>query len=520
VEVSDRSYTLNGISGRYTGQWYDNHPEGNGRLDIGDTDYCDGDWIDGKPSGNVEIREMRGDGSYMYYKGVYDDGRPTGEGYMYLSFADDMGNAEIKGDFGDYSSLNWYSFDSEGFPVEFGVYSDSGEAINYIDAQNLTGGVEHREDVVSVYYFNSADTISPLRVSEEIPAQCSNDGRFFTIDGLYYLGTFYGPTDEDGKANGWGYFHGSPKWKNRIVSGDYFYLEDVYNGEFGDDYEIKPINEIYDVSDWKISDVRVFGYWEHGQIVGKHSREYYLPETDTIIKKVTCEYDIDRLLTGDYTEISFSDAHHKYYGTDTKRNMDEGNPCTSVVYLSGTEAFTNYTKNEDGDYTCPGSVSTEYFENGNVAYYWKYRYLPNPKNKDTWENAGQYWIYNSNNDLIEEGLLAPAGWMTYDKYNQRIQEEKARKTKDALTLAILGAFAVGFLVWCHEDSKEFERRVQAKTEANNLAMKYDAQYNDLVSKAKDAYYAGDYYGAESYAEQARNVPIVCVPDATWATFGF
>ena len=521
VEVSDRSYTLNGVSGRYTGQWYQGHPEGNGRLDIDDTDYCDGDWIEGSPCGNVEIIETRADGSYMYYKGVYSDNRPAGEGYMYLGFSDNMGNAEIKGDFSDNSSLRWYSFDNNGFPVEFGIYSDEGVTINYIDAQNLEGGVEHREDVVSVYYFNGAGSVSPLRVTEEIAAQCDDNGRFFTTNGLYYLGTFYGPTDEDGKADGWGYYHGSPKWKNRIIGpDDYFYLEDIYNGEFGDDYEIKPINEIYDTSDWDICDVRVFGYWEHGQIVGKHCREYYLPETNTVVKRVTSEYSKDRLLTGDYTEISFSDTHHTYYGTDVQRNMNEENPCTSVVYLSGTEAFTRYSKNEDGNYTCPGAVSEEYFENGDVAYYWEYRYLQNPDKKNSWVVTGQYWRYNDNNELIEEGLYSDGLWMTYDLYNQRLQEEKERKTKEKLTLTILGAFAVGFLIWCYEDSKEFTRRVEARTQANNLAMKYDAQYYDLKRKAESEFELGNYSSAMEYAEQAKNVPIVYVPDTTSVLFGF
>lgn len=133
TKVSNETYNYNGSEGKYTGEWYEGHPEGEGKFFVSDDEYCDGQWVDGKPCGDVKLCLPRGEGAYMLYNGVYADNKPCGEGYMELGYSDDQGWGYVKGDFSDKTSLRWYSFNEDNFPIDMGVYSANGEKISYTE---------------------------------------------------------------------------------------------------------------------------------------------------------------------------------------------------------------------------------------------------------------------------------------------------------------------------------------------------------------------------------------------------
>ncbi|MBR5091710.1 MAG: hypothetical protein IK093_19990 [Ruminiclostridium sp.] len=508
TNVSNEPYNYNGSEGKYTGEWYEGHPEGEGKFFVSDDEYCDGQWVDGKPCGNVELCSPRGGGAYMLYNGVYADNKPCGEGYMELGYSDDQGWGYVKGDFSDKTSLRWYSFNEDNFPVDMGVYSSNGEKISYTEEKGVTGvDFEKPESIPIMFSLSKGDVYE------------SDDWKY----ALYYSGKFYGPTDEEGLPNGLGYYNASEKWYNVYVNSEgQFYQEDYYNGEFGSDYTIKSYEEYYKDNDCTFVNVRCFGKWEHGKLIGKHFLTYYLPETSEIIKQKYTEVNEDGKHTGMYTEVTMSYKYNTSYFS-AELGIRAKSQCKMIIkkYNIDEISLDKYKKGSDGYYRSGDYETIEYYEDGSLGYFWYYftitdtaTYEKQRKSGDIWIDTvgtGVYYIYDENGNVIEQGQKYRGTWRDdeFIENNERMEAQKAKR--DALYLGIfIGILAVGTGIIV-ADAKNFNDKVDAYNKAVQAHQENEYKYNQLIDQADSAASSGNYSEAERLYKEASDIPIITVP---------
>ncbi|MBP3854932.1 MAG: hypothetical protein IK990_04860 [Ruminiclostridium sp.] len=511
TNVSNEPYNYNGSEGKYTGEWYEGHPEGEGKFFVSNDEYCDGQWVDGKPCGDVKLCLPRGEGAYMRYEGVYADNEPCGVGYMEYGYSDDQGWGYVKGDFSDKSSLRWYSFNEDNFPVDMGVYSSNGEKISYTEEKGVTG-----------VDFEKPENI-PVLFSPTIESVYESDNWKYA---LYYSGKFYGPTDEDGLPNGLGYYSASEKWYNKYVNSEgTFYQEDYYNGEFGSDYTIESYEEDYKDTECILVNVRCFGNWEHGKLIGKHFLTYYLPDTGEVIKQKYTEVNEEGEHTGIYTEVTMTNKYNTSYVSAELRGLAKSR-CKMIIKKHDMDSeaadLKNYKKGSDGYYKSGDYETIEYYEDGTVGYFWYYYTITDTAEYEKLRNSGKnfwidpvcvgvYYIYDENGNVVEQGQAYRGVWRDdeFIENNERMEAQKAKR--DALYLGIfIGLLAVGTGIIV-ADAKNFNDKVDAYNKAVQAHQENEYKYNQLIDQADSAVSSGNYSEAERLYKEASDIPIITVP---------
>lgn len=179
TQVEEQPFSMEGRDGFYTGDWKGNRPEGYGEFIIGEYDYYTGQWYNGMLLGEGEMQKTYDDGSWKRFEGECAYNLPSGEGRMYIGSDNDPYFMEIEGDFGDESTLMYYTTDGVGKLVDLGGVQD-GQYVSYVELTEIEGGIDFMDWV----RMDSAEIAN------------SWEG---------YEGVYIGQTDENGVPNGYGY---------------------------------------------------------------------------------------------------------------------------------------------------------------------------------------------------------------------------------------------------------------------------------------------------------------------------
>lgn len=507
--VTDEPYTLNGREGRYTGDWKGDRPEGKGSFYINDSDFYEGEWSNGKPYGNVVVQSSYAEGSYIRYEGVYADNSPAGVGKAFVKYADGYGYGTIEGDFSDHSTLLWYSFDENGFPTDIGCVSEDGEDISYVENPDK-GGIDYKEQGLPYLGFD-----------ESGPAAARA-----------YVGKYYGQTDENGLADGYGYFYGEVQYRNCIEGNDVIYFEGDDDGFYevmcryfedkvdnvitGNESEEELTNRygVYvplmkqsfslhrDNADNVPSyDIEYLGMWDHGKLTGKYSRTFKKHETGEVVETEMCESDKNGELTGEYIFISTRSYGHRYM-----------HPYLSVT-TQNLSTIKDYYPDENGVYRGSDIITEEHYEDGGYGIFDQY-YV---NSKDT-SKAGRYVIYDANGNVQETGGIYGDFFHSDEdiaKY-EKIKREDEFMFNIGITITALALY--GAIKWSIEDDKRFNTRMAAYREASKQATENEYKFNNLMKDVKNAYSSGNYSEAEKLCKQAKEIPIICLPSGTDLAF--
>ncbi len=491
AQVTDETYSINDKEGKYTGNWVNGRPEGTGELKISDDEYYKGEWSDGKLSGNVELLRPYGDGSYIYYKGEYNNNGPSGKGDMYVQYANNCGHYVVEGDFSDYSSLVWRSFDRDEFPEAFGVVANDGSLVTYADYNEKTG----------------IDRIEKGIPAHEIDRRYNGGNAWSKL--FEFKGKYYGPVDRNGAPNGYGYFEGKPAWHSYYCDDQEkeFYLIDEYNGQFETEEYAKDHYGYYkyDMDD-KVGkvDAKLYGTWQNGKLVGKYYVIYYLAETGEEVEKYCAEWDDNGKAVGSSIEVKLSSSEQTYYGEEVLRNKDAGRSCEMTVKKMNADSFSDFKPNDDGVYCCSGYEVEEYYTDGGMGWYHVYCYLQKPSDKNSWKYVGSCQLFDKDGNVVKEQRYYDGMWMTEQEINDMIRKEKEKKQKEQLTMALtLGLMAAG-IAFIYYDAKRFNEKIQVQRELSNKAMMNNLERDRLIKEGK--------------YEEASKMPIMCAPSALDCVF--
>lgn len=204
TQVEKQPYTINGVEGVYTGDWKGNRPEGHGKFIIGEYDYYTGEWYNGMLLGKGEIQRTYDDGTWKRFEGECAYNLPSGEGQMFIGSDNDNYCTEVNGNFGDESTLMFYTTDENGKLVDIGDIQDNAY-VSYLGDPNIKGKVTFTDWV---------------RMNFEYVAS-GWEG---------YEGTYMGQVDENDVPNGYGYSVSSKysttvyklgTWKDGMIDGYY-----------------------------------------------------------------------------------------------------------------------------------------------------------------------------------------------------------------------------------------------------------------------------------------------------------
>lgn len=139
TEVEDQPYTLNKVTGEYSGDWKGNRPEGEGTLWLSDDEYYYSEnWSNGEINGYAEIKRYDSDGKLRQYKGVCAYSEPYGNGTLEIGSEGDELRMVIDGDFTKPSELLYYTLDENGGCVDVGGFI-TGEFESYMENSGVTG---------------------------------------------------------------------------------------------------------------------------------------------------------------------------------------------------------------------------------------------------------------------------------------------------------------------------------------------------------------------------------------------
>ncbi|MBR5091708.1 MAG: hypothetical protein IK093_19980 [Ruminiclostridium sp.] len=382
--VTDKPYTYHGKDGSYTGEWYEDRPEGHGTFSVNEMDRCEGEWSDGAPCGKVDIIAPDETG-YMTYTGVYQNGKPSGDGYLTQVNVNNSYSTIVYGDFSDNSSLLWVALDENSSPVDIGIFNDDGEMLSLTDEENrkLVDGKRMTETAIKRYDGNYGYNYG-------------EDGYSFD-----YLGLYYGATDEKGLPYGYGYFVGYEHWTK------------------GDDSQFGPYS------------LHLIGFWENGKLDENRNASfiYY----DNCEEQRIGKYMENGRFEGKYTLIKSkaSDFAPSRYGPV---DLENGYTNTKKVY-NQFKNLDEYKKNEDGIYV---SLDSEYIEDkadGRLIYTVEYSYITDyDACIEAYNNNGdygQYIVHGSQKTISENGEITKQEtgdlWIGVDKEDAERRERERQQ---------------------------------------------------------------------------------------------
>ena len=377
TQVTDKSYSVDGIKGKYTGDWKGDRPEGYGELIVSADEYYKGEWVHGVLYGQGEIRKVSDDGTWKHYTGECASNYPSGEGQMLMGVEGDSYIIEVDGDFGSESSLMYFATDEKGKLIEVGGICNGG-FVSYLEDDADVPWISYSEDEKN--YQESYERDAASQAERETESYLGTDEyearyaeRYAEIYNELYSahlesqsnskfpnsGKYFGQTDENGIPNGYGYY----------------VTDTIYN-----DIAIGPVF-MSKLGKWK--DGHIEGYYTERQSCD--SRSY---REDGCIE--------DGQGVGDFIssdDQTFADGVNKV--TVVTMNLDEVNSyqlCDDGAYRTGYRRTDYYF--DDGSY---GFQEVRYRKDSSASGYMTY--LGEPCVRE-----GSYCNYDKNGNVIDYGI--------------------------------------------------------------------------------------------------------------------
>ena len=190
--VKDKNYTsVYGATGKYTGEWKNNAPNGEGVMEWGNGDVYEGEWKDGLADGKGTCRWKDGD----YYAGDFADGNCNGEGEMWYTNGDYYEGGWVNGFCSGQGSMTYENGDC--YTGEWLNGQPNGQGnMTYIDGSAYSGewksGVK---DGYGTYTWKDGKSYTGDWVSDSM---CGN-GTMSNLSGESYTGEW-----KNNRANGKG----------------------------------------------------------------------------------------------------------------------------------------------------------------------------------------------------------------------------------------------------------------------------------------------------------------------------
>ena len=494
TSVTDEPYTMNGRSGKYTGDWKGDRPEGEGKLVIDDNQYCCGAWINGMLDGNGESVTYKDNGMIYKYSGFFTANEPSGEGVLRI---EEPGS--------DYYTLICGDFSSS--EMQYGIYtkqndylSDAGKCINgqmisFVENPEMEG-IDYSDPTLAVY--------------DKYDERSKYD---------HYEGKYYGDVDENGLPNGYGYFKGDCHYTTVYAA---TYDETYWDTNNWLQFSEDEWNELSDAEkdkfafwmrtgydyDTAIDPVHInyLGKWEHGKRIGEY-RICYWNDTKP-------DWGID--------EYAFIDANGNYEGEATSITFGEPFKMRTIEYedavmwvtRQNNDTFYDCKLCDDGSYRGSDQKTEVYFTNGNYGLF-VHRILKASPDSSKETTEGEWYIYNSDNKLLECGIYVPgSGWVSYE-YLEKLEQDKNRQRLEnweALGLAVgVGLALYGLAKWEEKSDAEFFQKVKERSAA---AQRETQQYlenkerkQDLLDEARSQYEIGNTYEAQRLYNEAQEINI-------------
>lgn len=290
-------------------------------LDIGESDYYDGEWYNGMMLGQGEMLETYDDGTWKLFKGEIFYNQPAGKGEMSVGSNDGSYRIKIQGDFSDESTLMFFMTDKNGKLINIGGIKD-GEYVSYVGETNVKGMIEFM------------DLIRPNMES----------GYASWFDG--YTGNYIGETDSNGVPNGYGY----------SITAKIFPENEDWNCYY------------YKLGTWK--DGKLEGYYTEWRYENHHwsSRFGCMKDGEDVGECVIYSENSDYM--GDHILVTAMDCHDPYeYQLCEDGKYRTGYITKEYHYKDGTSKVEKYltlrTDLEGENYWYEGEY-TIYDANGNV----------------------------------------------------------------------------------------------------------------------------------------------------------
>lgn len=407
TQVKDREFTVSDKTGLYTGDWKGNRPEGNGTLVISEDEYYSGTWENGYLSGQGEIRTLDESGGVSYFKGECAYNVPSGQGQKTIGDVDSGTFIILDGSFDGESSLVYFMI-TDNTLADIGDYT-GGDWISYVGNYNVSG------------------------ISRK-------------------NGEYFGQVDENGIANGYGYYRENNGNPNAYK--EYCALGTWKDGELDGYYSTLYIDRGNTTS--------YVNHW--------YGREEIPSTWNTAIKETGCLKDGQDV--GVYIRTSSYD--------NNPRDDRDG------VYV------------ESKDYDTGVTLKAEHWIDGTHIYEWH----------NAFDTEGEYWKYDKDGNLLVNSVTQDGQWTELVNKEKEAKEAQQRLIDKCTKFGIIAGTIALPLAGYYLESLEFKnwRNSSALTYLANTQASYafSVEAERMESDAARMYDNGDKAGAELKMQEASN----------------
>lgn len=518
TKVKNKTYTMFGKKGSYTGDWKNDRPEGNGEWKIDEYEYCKGNWKNGMLEGDAIYAIFFDDGTYHYYDGVCSQNKPSGYGFMSYSLADDS-YCIVWGDFKTKKQLKYEYYDSDDRPADVGLIID-GKVQSFITSKALVSkGKTYIPDNIGVDTF--------VHMGMELTTHWKGTYRVpdNSVKQDYYYGKIYcNMYDEKGRPDGIGYFdaqykyYGKNNGTNKPVGVEY---NKENKKKYGDNLSGKTFYELSELDSSNFyGHLRYIGEWEEGVRVGKYIA-YYTREKDPDWYVVeTGETDENGNEIGEWTreavncKLDIAATGHK-----TAKYM---------IYKMNRTTYNQYKKSSDGLYRGSYDTMDVYYEDGQYAHFESCLYKK--KYSDTTSyREGTWYLFDKSGNVIDWGDYVGSDHQGKWRNQAMIKQDNKASSKKINwgAVAAIGAM-VGGAYLLYKGLKNSGSSVSGSSIDSRLALHRqqlsdslarERKKDELLEEADKYDRLGDHYKAKELRKQAENLPIVTVMTTTDVLIG-
>ncbi len=407
TQVKDKEFSVSDKTGLYTGDWKGNRPEGEGTLVISENEYYSGTWENGYLSGQGEIKTLDESGGVRYFKGECAYNVPSGQGQLTMGDIDSGTFMILDGSFDGESSLVYFMI-TDNTLADIGDYT-GGDLISYVGNYNVSG-------------------ISRKK------------------------GEYFGQTDENGIANGYGYYRENNGNPNAYK--EYCALGTWKDGELDGYYSTLYID--------RGNTTKYVDRW--------YGREEVPSTWSTAIKETGCLRDGQEV--GVYIRTSS-------YDNDPKDDRDG-------VYV------------ESKDYDTGITLKAEHWINGTHIYEWH----------NAFNTEAEYWKYDKDGNLLINSVTQDGQWTELVNKEKEAKEAQQRLTDKCTKFGIIAGTIALPLAGYYLESLSFKnwRNSSALTYLANTQASYafSAEAERMERDAARMYDNGDKAGAELKMQEANS----------------
>lgn len=393
TEVEDQTYTVNNMTGKYSGDWKGNRPEGEGTLWLNDDEYFySKNWSNGEINGQGEIKTVGDDGAATLYVGECAYNSPYGMGQMTIDRGDGSYQIIAEGDFSDFNTLLLYTIDDKGKLLDVGGYDNDSHYVSYVENPTFTvidNFFCDRGSAGQANYYNSRQSV------------------------------YIGQVNEKGLPNGYGYY------------------EEAYDYTYSHTY-------------------KAIGSWKNGNLQG-----YFTEESVDWGSTVTSKTD-------------FWGAKQQYTETFCNTVKQEGYLKGSIVsgsYSKYEKYETSPSKATDGVFVTKFDESTSIETTGKHTPDGAHHYETLHKTGVTTYDAGTYYKYDKNDELVIHREYQNGDWVTLTDLEKEREEARQRFWEIGGPVLAVGLMVGMFALVSPsaEEQKELESwkdALVARTDAN------------------------------------------------------